>query len=90
MNESKKIYAIFGATDNSVVDQRITEKYPDTDRRQLLSGQWLISSLETTPSGIYEHLTKEDDQINCIIVPISNYYGWQDAAVWEWIAANGK
>ncbi|NOQ63507.1 MAG: hypothetical protein GQ582_03230 [Methyloprofundus sp.] len=90
MNETKKIYAIFGATDNDAVDQRIIKKYPDADRRQLLTGQWLISSTETTLSSIYEHLTKEDDPIICIIVPVSNYYGWQDAAVWEWIAANGK
>ena len=91
MSESKSIFAIFGAPDGQTIDKLMAEKYPkETDSRQLSSGQWLISTAESTPSSVYEHLTDGNDSLYCIVVPVSNYYGWHDAAIWEWIEANGK
>lgn len=75
MNDARKIFAIFGSTDNDAIDLKVCEKYPATDRRQLASGQWLISSTKTTASAVYENLATKDTNVNCIISPILGYYG---------------
>ncbi|KAF3979437.1 MAG: hypothetical protein HFP76_07005 [Methylococcales symbiont of Iophon sp. n. MRB-2018] len=38
MSESKKIFAIFGSTDNDAVDKEVREKYSETDCWQLVNG----------------------------------------------------
>ena len=67
----------------------------DTDDRYRISEQvWLVASKSRagTPNvynklyGIVEGQAPEEPVVGTMIVPVKNYYGFSNVAIWQWIA----
>ena len=83
--KAMNLFAIFAGLEPDDLDRCITESFDSNDCRKLKDGQWLVFSEINISSGMYEKLIEKGGNVNCIIVPFLNYYGWQDKAVWEWV-----
>jgi hypothetical protein len=88
--KQRQVFAVFGARNPQEVDTAVQREFAESSY-QIFPGQWLVVADTTLPATVYKRLAKTDqkrDQMVCIVVPMSGYYGWQDKAIWDWIEAN--
>jgi hypothetical protein len=83
-----QIYAIFGAQNVPALEARIPAVFGKNYR--VGHGQWLVAYQASLPADVYQAMKNQGGDINCIIVQLTQYYGWQDKAVWDWIEAAAR
>jgi hypothetical protein len=88
MPNPRNVFAVFGAIDPAALDQVVQSKFIETDRYKIRSGEWLIADATTLSAEIYNKISPNKGELQCIVVPlIGQYYGWQSNALWSWISA---
>lgn len=85
---SKRVFAIFGGLelDSTSLNAAVEKVFGEADRFQLPNNAWLVAFQGSTSSQVYEAIQTELGRgVTCIVVPMEKYYGWHDAAIWQWV-----
>jgi hypothetical protein len=78
------IFAVLAPNDNPDLDSAIRRVFGD--HFKIAPGQWLISAPRLTTWEVTEKLGASDGQKGKLVVfSISEYWGYHDSGLWEWL-----
>ena len=88
------IFAVFGTNKTLPVAEFIEQHYPSYFYK-VKDGEWFVASNKTTneiTEFFIERLNPNDSNsmITFIIIPVSNWNGWSDHDIWEWLTLKSK
>ena len=79
------IFLIATKDANEALGNELTRRFPDNVRR-IADNQWLVSAKSTTRAFAASIDPDEGGKWgDWIVVAASNYAGWHDLDIWEWI-----
>jgi len=82
------VFAILGSSTPDELSKIVMATFGDSSCFRLPSNDWLVAARTQQSAHVYE-LMKENagDDVSCIVVHMDRFYGWNDAAIWQWIEA---
>jgi len=87
------IFAIIGIDNEEAISQFIKDNFPN-NFKSLNTGEWFIATNKTTneiATFFLENQNKEDAEFGLyIFLPVSNWNGWHDKEIWEWLSLKSK
>lgn len=86
---------LVGSTDDEVLGEMVTKSFGDKGSYKVTTGMWLVAAKGVKTSSdafskLYKAARDQSPEVpvtNTIIVQIDSYYGYWDAAIWQWIKA---
>jgi hypothetical protein len=78
------IFAVFGASDPEILDNLIAVNFDH--KFKLNDGEWFVSvEPGTTTKEVASKISSDGSAGRCVIVPVTNYWGWHTSDTWEWL-----
>lgn len=83
------VFFIAASKDDQNLANAIARLFPN-DYFQISLCQWVVAA-NTTSQAVGEMLRLNDGEFGrVLIVPLTNYWGWHDKQLWEWIGLKSK
>jgi hypothetical protein len=83
------IYAIIASEDAPTLEAAIEKQFPDQFYK-VADGQFMLATDDTTNKVVEKLGTKGGKHGSILVLRVTNYNGWHNNDLWEWLATKSS